>query len=105
MNSMEVRVLVAAEIDLKMGKYFYNDIEQGVGNYFWDSLLSDIESLVIYSGIHKKEFGLHRMLAKRFPYFIYYFVKDDISFVAAVLPMRKNPKWIEIELTERRGSN
>jgi hypothetical protein len=41
--------------DMDEGKNFYNLREFGVGEYFWDSLISDIESLIIYAGIHKKD--------------------------------------------------
>jgi hypothetical protein len=56
--------------DLNDGKAFYDQREAGVGDYFWDSLIADIESLVIYAGIHNERYGFHRMLAKRFPYAI-----------------------------------
>ena len=66
-------VIVLREVadDLNDGKAFYDEREPGVGDYFWDSLLADIESLVLYAGIHPKEHGFCRMLAKRFPYAIY----------------------------------
>ena len=48
--------------DLNEGKKFYDQIEMGVGDYFWDSLVADIESLIIYAGIHNIKYGLHRML-------------------------------------------
>lgn len=64
--------------------------------------IKDIESLIIYAGIHNKSFGLYRMFSKRFPYAIYYEIKDDIAQVIAVLPMRRDPKWIKRKLTERR---
>ncbi len=32
--------------DLKDGKDFYDQREAGVGDYFWDSLIADIESLM-----------------------------------------------------------
>ncbi len=62
--------------DLHEGKAFYDKIEEGVGNYFFDSLKADIESLILYGGIHSLEFGLYRMFAKRFPYAIYYEIQD-----------------------------
>ena len=101
MNSKEIFVLEEARYDLEEGKKFYESIEKRIGKYFWDSLLSNIKSLLIYSGLHIKEFRLHRMLAKRFPYFIYYFVKNDESYVVAVLPMRRDPKWIASKISER----
>ncbi|SHE33091.1 hypothetical protein SAMN02745206_00130 [Desulfacinum infernum DSM 9756] len=70
----DVVVLKEVANDLNDGKAFYDRREPGVGDYFWDSLLSDIESLVLYAGIHPKEYGFFRMLAKRFPYAIYYLI-------------------------------
>ncbi|MGA1876175.1 MAG: hypothetical protein ACMUIA_11260 [bacterium] len=67
----------------------------------WDSLLADIESLVIYAGIHNREHGLYRMLARRFPYAIYYEIVDDIAYIIAALPMRRNPAWIKKKMEGR----
>jgi hypothetical protein len=41
-----------------------NDV---LGRYFLDSILSDIESLHIYAGIHVVISGYYRLLSKRFP--------------------------------------
>mgnify|MGYP001115688058 CR=1 FL=1 len=46
----EVFVLEEAVLDLMEGRAFYDRIEAGVGEYFWDCLLSDIESLILYVG-------------------------------------------------------
>jgi hypothetical protein len=91
----DVIILKEVSDDMDDGKTFYDQREPGVGDYFWDSLLADIESLVLYAGIHRKEHGFHRMLAKRFPYAIYYDILDDIAYVVAVLPMRRTPAWIK----------
>jgi len=102
MKIKDVVILKDVANNLKDGKYFYDQKEAGVGDYFWDNLVADIESLIIYAGIHNKRFGLYRMFAKRFPYAIYYEIKDDIAHVIAVLPMRRDPEWIKRKLTERR---
>lgn len=96
-------VLVQKEAinDLEEGRLFYEHREPGVGDYFWDCLLSDIESLVIYAGVHCKHFGFYRMLSKRFPYAIYYLIQDDLALVSAILPMRRNPAWIRAKLVGR----
>ncbi|MEE9398433.1 MAG: type II toxin-antitoxin system RelE/ParE family toxin, partial [Methylococcales bacterium] len=67
----DVLLLEEAINDLEDGRFFYDKQEPGVGDYFWDSLLSDMESLIIYAGVHSKKFGFYRMFAKRFPYAIY----------------------------------
>jgi len=56
-------------------------------------LIADIESLVIYAGVHTKRYGFYRMFSKHFPYAIYFELKDDIAFVAAIFPMRRDPDW------------
>lgn len=101
MKVKDTVILKEVADDLNDGKAFYDQRESGVGDYFWDSLLADIESLAIYAGIHNREHGLHRMLAKRFPYAIYYEIVDDIAYVVAVLPMRRNPAWIKRKLAGR----
>jgi len=101
MKIKEVLILKDAVNDLNDGKSFYDNKETGVGDYFWDTLLSDIESLVIYAGIHSKKHGFYRMVSRRFPYAVYYEIKNEIAYVVAVLPMRRNPAWIRRKIEER----
>ncbi len=101
MKAKDIVVLKEASNDLKDGKDFYNHKEVGVGDYFWDSLIADIESLIIYAGIHSKKYGFYRMLSRRFPYAIYYEIKDNIAYVVAILPMHRDPVWIKHKLKKR----
>ncbi len=101
MQIKEVLILREAVNDLEQGKSFYEEKQPGIGDYFWDSLFSDLESLLIYGGIHSKKWGFHRMLSKRFPYAIYYEVNNLSAYVVAVLPMRRDPKWIKSKLSKR----
>lgn len=98
MNITNIQVLSDAEADLEAGREFYENQEKGIGNYFWDSLLSDIESLIIHAGVHSKVYGYYRMPAKRFPYSIYYHIRNETAFIIAVLPMRRNPLTISSRL-------
>lgn len=97
------KIVVLSDVaqDLNNGKGFYDHKEPGVGDYFWDSLMADIKSLVIYGGVHPIKNGYYRMPSKRFPYSIYYSIEEEIAYVFAVLPMRKDPMWIESQLNER----
>lgn len=47
MKINDVFLLEEAVDDMEEGKAFYNLRESGVGEYFWDSLISDIESLIL----------------------------------------------------------
>ena len=102
MNVNNVIALDEVSIDIKIAELFYEKQTKGLGGYFKDSIISDIESLWLYGGIHRKVFGLYRLLSKRFPYGIYYEADKDIVIVVAVLDLRQNPKNIE-HFLENRG--
>jgi hypothetical protein len=101
MKVKDVYVMEEAVDDLNEGRSFYDLQETGVGDYFWDSLIADMESLIIYAGVHGKKLGFHQMFAKRFPYAIYYEIEEEIAYVVAVLPMRRDPAWISEQLKGR----
>ncbi|NTW54670.1 MAG: type II toxin-antitoxin system RelE/ParE family toxin [Chlorobaculum sp.] len=91
---MRVLVLEEATTDLADGYRFYEGQANGLGEYFLDSLWSDIQSLRLSGGIHSIHNGYHRLLAKRFPYAVYYRVEDGVALVRAILDCRRDPKWI-----------
>ena len=95
---MKVRVLRSALDDLANGRAFYNQQQEGVGDYFFDSLVSEIDSLVLYAGIHRVQFGYHRQLARRFPYAVYYRILKSEAVVFRVLDCRRNPRSIRKSL-------
>ena len=101
MNVKVVVILEEATEDLEEGRMFYESREVGIGEYFIDSLLSDIDSLKTYAGIHSVHFGFHRMLSKRFPFAIYYEIEEGMAKVSAVLDMRRDPAWLRDEVSER----
>ena len=91
-------ILDDAKDDLIGGYHFYEEQSPGVGSYFLDSLFSDIDSLLLYAGIHPVVHGSHRCLASRFPFAIYYRIEPDVVRVRAVLDCRRNPTWIRRRL-------
>ncbi len=96
---MKLHILEAASDDLVEGFHFYERGEQGIGDYFLSCLYSDIESLKIFGGIHRRVYkNLHRSLSKRFPFAIYYTVENDTIIVRAILDCRRNPSWIRSRL-------
>ena len=88
---MKIRILDSAKEDLVRGYRFYEKQKRGLGDYFLSAIFSEIESLRLYSGIHAKVFGYHRLLAKKFPYAIYYKYKASSVVIFAVLDCRQDP--------------
>lgn len=96
---MKIRILRAASQDLIDGYRFYAAQGEGIGDYFLDSLYSDIDSLALTAGVHQTHFGgYHRMLSKRFPFAVYYRLEGDIVLVFAVLDCRRKPAWVRKRL-------
>lgn len=97
---MRIEILSEAENDLLAGVKFYERQRAGLGEYFLDSLSSDIDSLVLYAGIHRIVFGFHRSLSLRFPYAIFYRFERDkqIIRIYRVLDLRRDPLWIREQL-------
>ena len=90
---MKIVILPSARDDLADGFQFYENQSEGLGGYFLESLFSDIDSLILYGGIHRKVFGNHRLLSKRFPFAVYYYEKSGTAFVKSVLDCRRDPKF------------
>lgn len=88
---MKIRILDEAQLDLIDGFRFYEMQQQGLGSYFLDSLFADIDALHIHAGTHVICFRHYRMLAKRFPYAVYYQMDGDVVSIHAVLDCRRDP--------------
>ncbi len=100
---MKIRILSSAFNDLARGRDFYEQQGEGLGGYFLDSLFSDIDSLMLYAGIHRQFFGFHRLLSKRFPHAIYYWMETgNEAVVYRVLDCRQDPQKIRVALKTRR---
>jgi hypothetical protein len=98
-NAVRIEILDQAEQDLLEGFNFYEDQENGLGAYFLTNLFSDIESLRLYGAIHPRPYkNYHRLLSKRFPFAVFYKIKDETVFIRAVLDCRRDPSWIRQQL-------
>ena len=76
---MTVVILEHAAEDMEAGRQFYESRESGVADYFVETILSDLDSLVLYAGIHRLHWGFHRMLSRRFPFGVYYEVDRETA--------------------------
>lgn len=95
---MNLRILPSAWDDLADGFRFYERQAPGLGDYFRDSLIADIDSLAVSAGVHRRIFGWHRSLARKFPFAIYYSVEEQTILVRAVLDCRRDPTWTRQKL-------
>lgn len=93
-----MRILSAASRDLLRGKHFYEKQAEGLGEYFLDSLSSDIDSLIVYAGIHRKFRGYFCFLSKRFPYAVYYRIESGEIRVYRVIDCRQDPSKTALAL-------
>ena len=91
---MRIEISDEAQQDLIDGAASYDDREPGIGNYFLDCLFSDIDSLILYAGIHPVIHRYHRLLSKRFPFAVFYRVDGLVVRVRAALDCR----WIRKRL-------
>ena len=91
---MNIQILPSALEDLYTGRNFYEQQEVGLGDYFLDSLFSDIDSLIIYAGVHENIMGYSRLLSVKFPYAVYYKIKNDTILIFRVLDLRQDPEQI-----------
>mgnify|MGYP006296780101 CR=1 FL=1 len=101
MQARPVLLLEQAAEDMEAGRLFYEKQGEGLGFLFLQSLLADLSSLQTVAGIHSRRFGGYRMLARKFPFAIYYDLPPSTVRVIAILDMRSNPSWIHDEIQKR----
>jgi len=99
---VEIRLLESAKEDLREGWKFYEQNAAGLGDYFLDCMNVDVQSLKVFAGIHEMSEGFHRMLAKRFPFAVYYLIEHELIDVYAILDCRRDPDWIVKRLDSSR---
>jgi plasmid stabilization system protein ParE len=82
-----------AKNDLEGGYWFYEVQQAGLGDYFLHSLQSDIDSLLVFAGVHAKPFRneVFRALSRHFPYAIFYRLEVHTAQILAVLDTRSDP--------------
>jgi plasmid stabilization system protein ParE len=98
---MKIRILRSALEDLATAREFYDAQSDGIGDYFFDALFTEIDSLTLYAGIHPIRLGFHRMVVQRFPYCIYYRLSGEEATVYRVLDARRDPALIKRGLSEK----
>ncbi len=96
---MNLRVLTSAIEDLSHGRNFYDLQGDGLGDYFLTASFFEVDSLLVFAGIHSLHWGYFRLIARRFPYANYYKVSGEEIVVYRVLDCRLKPEWVEQQLS------
>ena len=100
---MRVRMTRAARQDVIAAARAYEQHQITLGDYFVACMQDDLSRLRVVGGVHAKSaHGFHRMPTRRFPFVVYYLIREDMVAVVAVLDCRKDPRRIESILRSRR---
>ena len=97
----KIKISEDALADLDDGFLFYEQQDQGLGDYFTACLKSDIDELRKTGGVHRivhQQF--HRSLSRIFPYGIFYTSAEERIVVYAVIDLRRDPEFIRRHLEE-----
>lgn len=97
----ELQLSRRAAADVADGQIFYEEQSPGLGLHFRKAINSDLLSLLSTAGVHRKVDGFHRYLSERFPFAIFYKLRNNTVRVYAVLDCRRRPAAIRRELRGR----
>ena len=80
---------------------FYDRQSDGASDYFNERIFDDIDALEDMAGIREIHLAIHRKIASRHPYLVYYHVVPTGAEVVAVLDGRGLPAELEVILRRR----
>lgn len=81
---------------------YYAGVEPGLPQRFTDELVTAFEFIetnpTVGRMVHSR---FRRVFLKHFPYMVYYRVTDTNVFVSLLVHTRRNPVWVQDQLTGR----
>jgi hypothetical protein len=89
---MNVDLRPEASGDLVSAAAYFNDISDGWGDHFLDTIEVDLANLGNEAGVRAIHYGLPCKLAKVFPFAIYYRIEANSTLVYAILSCRMSPE-------------
>ena len=98
---MIVNLGLEARLDLFEASRFYDRQSAGLGDYFLNCVLEDLERLEGYAGIHERCGNYLRILSNRFPYMICYHIVDETVHIVAILNCRQSNDTIRKRLNDQ----
>ncbi len=89
----KLRIRAAAEADIQDAYNYYETCQKGLGQDFILCIESALEKITKnpdhYPVVHRR---IHRILVKRFPFGIFFILKENTLIVLAVLHASRNPR-------------
>ncbi len=89
----KLRIRAAAEADIQDAYNYYETCQKGLGQDFILCIESALEKIVKnpdhYPVVHRR---IYRILVERFPFGIFFIVKENTLIVLAVLHASRNPR-------------
>jgi hypothetical protein len=98
---MNVALRPEASSDLVSAAAYFNDISDGWGDHFLNTIEVDLADLREEAGIHAIRHGLPCKFAKVFPFAIYYRVETESAIFYAILSCRMSPDAHRFMLAQR----
>ena len=98
---MNVALRPEASSDLVSAAAYFNDISDGWGDDFLNTIELDLAEHREEAGIHAIHYGLPCKFAKVFPFAIYYRVEAESAIVYAILSCRMSPDAHRSMLAQR----
>lgn len=91
---MIVEFLEEAEAELFDAALWYESKETGLGKRFRDEVANVIDSIVTNPLLwRERPGGYRRVNCPVFPYYIPYFIREDMIIIAAIAHDRRNPGY------------
>lgn len=97
--SYQLRIRSAAEADIQEAYEYYEECRQGLGQDFILCLEASLDKITKkpqhYPVVHR---NVHRILVKRFPFGIFFIVKDNTVIALAVMHGSRSPRRWKVRM-------
>ena len=97
--SYQLRIRSAAEADIQEAYEYYEECRHGLGLDFILCLEASLDKIIKtpnhYPVIHR---NIHRILVKRFPFGIFFIVKENTIVVLAVMHGSRSPRRWKVRM-------
>ena len=100
--TFDLRFLPEVEEDVISGYSWYEDKARGLGEEFLRIFYAAANNLSRNPFLYQKVYGdFRRLLLRRFPYAIYFLIKENEIIVFGLFHCARNPRTIELILANR----